>query len=55
MYRNPKEALNLFMRLIETDKEFRYKFEYPYVDFYISDVFIVWEISKKQNIGITSV
>ena len=56
VYRNPKEALNLFMRLIETDKEFRYKFEYPYVDFYISECFYsLGNIEKAKhwnNIGL---
>jgi tetratricopeptide (TPR) repeat protein len=56
VYRNPKKALNLFMRLIEIDKEFRYKFEYPYVDFYISECYYsIGNIEKAKhwnNIGL---
>jgi tetratricopeptide (TPR) repeat protein len=41
VYRKYKEALVLFKKVIKIDKEERYKFEYPYVDFYIAECYSI--------------
>ena len=56
VYREYEKALNLFMRLIKIDKESRYKVEYPYVDFFISECYYGLENIEKakhwNNIGL---
>jgi len=56
VYREYEKALNLFLRLIKIDKKSRYKVEYPYVDFFISECYYsLGDIEKAKywnNIGL---
>lgn len=56
VYSKFHEALALYKRVLEIDKEQKYKFEYPYVDFYIAECYFrignISEAKKWNGIGL---